>query len=368
MTARYTYHAVAATTLAPVAFLPLTNVRYSRILNAPGMLTGQLLLPALEDPTQAALAAAYVDAVDELRRSIIVARDGQIVDEYVVWSTTYDEASTVVTITAAQTWSLLRARRARWNATYTGTDQLAIARDYVTRAQAKVGGNLGIVVGAETSGVLRDRVVLVEDDKPVGEAVEQLAAVRDGFDFTLDTVRSGSGYERRFRCHYPQVGRLASATGHVWRLGANVTEFGVTRRATEVGNAILARGEGAGASMLRASATYTAALMRGYPLIERTINHKDVNQQATLVAHARAELDRRRLPSSLFRLTVPADAEPRLGSYVPGDGVRLEVPPGRSPRWPAGLTASTRLLALEVTVPDNGEPEQVALTLEEVTE
>lgn len=380
----YAYRSVNTVGGAFVAYLPFEGVRFTRILNGAGAFSARLRLPSLRSvrifdgyngvyqdgygttvDQGRALASAYVTATDPLKRCIYVERDGVVVDAYVIWTRGYDHDEQTVEVSGVQIWSLLRARRIRWHATFAAVDQLSIVDSLITTAQASTGGNLGITVEGGSSGRLRDRTYVANEDKPLGEAIEQLAAVIDGFDFRLDVDRSGDTYTRTLRLFYPRVGRPASETGHVWTLGANMTTLVWPEDGQHAANSIAALGAGEGTTMLRSIVSDTAALAEGFPLMEDSLSLKDVSVASTLTGHAESQLSLRRLPTVLPKATVLANQDPILTAYIPGDHARLVVRPNSDPRWPDGLDVFARIIAIDASPPDDGEPETVALTFDE---
>lgn len=388
---RWAYRSVQTVTGAFVAYLPLRNVRFSRILNGAGAFSAELALPSVdrwadvvtsggEMVTEGgelvtvgsaaarghALLRAYLDATDPLSRCIYIERDGVVVDAYWLVARSYDADAQTVQISGAQMWALLRQRRIRWAARFVQQDQLAIARSLVTRTQQQTGGDLGIQVGSETSGRLRDREWQPWDEKPVGEAIEQMAEVIDGFDFRLDVLRQGDTYERRLRLFYPRAGRDAASTGHVWTLGANLLRLDWPENGERTVNSVVALGDGEGPAKKRVTVTDTSVLAEGYPLLEDSIIHSTVQEVSTLDGHARAHLANFARPLVRPRALVLADQAPTLGAYVPGDFARIRIPPHREPYWPQGLDTYARIVEIHGQVPDDGDPEQVELVFEEV--
>lgn len=388
---RWVYRSVETVSGDPIGALPLREVVFSRVLNGVGAFSAQLAVPAVDrwadvvaeqgqmlvedgmlvvDGNRAAraeaAAVAFRDAIDPLRRCIVVERDGIVQDAYLVVACQPDLDAGVWQIAGVQLWALLRSRRIRWTTRYSQVDQFQIVRSLVERAQQSTGGDLGIVVDPGSSGRLRDREYAAWDDKPLGEAIEQLSEVIDGFDFRLDTIRVGDGYERRLRLFYPRAGRDAASTGHVWTWGSNAVAMEWPVNGERTANAIAALGAGEEAAMLRTVVTDTSVLAEGYPLLEGSLSLKDVSVRSTLEGHARAELANRARPISLPTATVLTDAAPTLGSYVPGDYARLVIPPHRSPLYPAGLDRFARIVEIEVRVPDDGDPGTARLTFDEV--
>lgn len=310
------------------------------------------------------IAAILNDAVDELRRAIYIERDGVLVWGGPVWFTDGKDPLTKE-IQGAEWWSLFAGRLITSTKTYVAgvDDQLAIARDLVTYAQSKPGGALGITVGAETSGVTRDRTYNYYEDKPVAEAVAQLAALQNGFDFSIDVAYSPAGdFLRNFHLWYPRRGRIAGDTGHVWELGRNIVSLSWPTDATKAANAAYGIGAGEGDSMLRSTAVRSDMWAAGYPLIETSVSLKDVSEQDTLDSHTRAEADRKAQPVSLPPIIVRGDIDPVIGAYMPGDEARIRIEPNTDGRFPNGLDTYRRIVTYEVTVDDNGAGENVAIT------
>ncbi len=87
------------------------------------------------------------------------------------------------------------------NRVYVDADQTLIAKDLIDTVQADDWSDYGIdTSGVSASGVLRDRSYEAGKVHRVGQRVEELAAVKNGFDFAYDPV-TGS-----FDTYYPQRG------------------------------------------------------------------------------------------------------------------------------------------------------------------
>jgi len=100
--------------------------------------------------------------------------------------------------------SVLNRRTIATDLVYTSERQENIAKALIDYAQGLSGGDLSIIANTVTTGVLRDRTYLAADLKPVGEAIEELAAVDDGFEFRFDYVKAAdSTMSPRFTTSYP---------------------------------------------------------------------------------------------------------------------------------------------------------------------
>lgn len=357
-----------------IAELNATNLRYSSRLNTAGELQTTIPLPPLNTPGNTALAATINDAVDECRRQIVVERDNVIVWSGIIWLAPYKDNPPSREIRAGEDWSYWSHRViAGPNFTF-NKDQLGIAKDLLMDAQAASGGNVGVTFNTpyETSPITRTRTFNAYELKPVAEAIEQLAACDNGFDFAIEASWDATtgALVRRFRPSYPRRGRNYQQTGFVFEVGRNVVDWTWPTDGTRVGNKVWAAGRGEGTAMLISSVSDTWQIQDltsggpGYPLLEVMLSNGDNPDQSTLDARARARLQAVATPVVLPEITVRADVDPILGSYITGDACRFIVPPGVSPRFPNGLDTYRRIVGWDVSVSDEGA-ETVKLLLGE---
>lgn len=348
-----------------IAELPLNDLSFGSVLNGAGELSGTLPLP-VNDPV---LAATYVDAVDPVRRQLVVERDGAIVWCGLVWMSPYSDNDQTLEVRAAETWSYYRRRVIATRRVFTGADQFAIVRQLLNDAHAVSGGDINVTVGSETCGVLRDRTYETWEFKNLGEAVEQLAEVINGFDFSIEPAWSAAGaLTKTFRLYYPRKGARFSATGHVFEVGRNVIRWDWPNDGTRYANRVHNVGSGQDAATLRVTRTATDQLTLaasggpGYPLIEEVISNTDVIKTSTLTAQADLTLGSLARPIEIPRVVVRADVDPILGAWSLGDACRFVCQPGLSPRFPDGIDDYRRIIGFDVEVNDEGT-EEVQLTL-----
>jgi hypothetical protein len=350
------YYRVIASDLrtgVQIAELPVSSLSYGSVLNGAGELSATLPLPE-GDPVAA---ATLVDAVDPVRRQIVVERDGAIVWCGVVWAAPYDDSARAIGVRAAETWSYYRRRVIGTTRNYRQADQFAIARQLLNDAHAISGGDIGVTVGAETSGVLRDRSYPSWEYKNLGEAVEELANVVGGFDFGIDATWTPAGeLSKRFRL-YARKGRRAAETGHVFEVGTNVVAWDWPLDGTRYANRVHNVGAGQDAATKRTTRTRTSEITAGYPLIETVLSNTDVSVVSTLNAQADKALASFARPVVVPAVTVRADLDPIFGAYQTGDACRFICQPGLSPRFPEGLDDYRRIVGWEVSVSDEGVDE-----------
>jgi hypothetical protein len=98
------------------------------------------------------------------------------------------EAGLVATLHVRSLWHYPR----RWllapnqTLTHTGFDQFDIVRSLIDHHQSRAFGDFGITVSTESSGVTRDRVYVGAENHNIGQRIEELAEIADGFDFLID--------------------------------------------------------------------------------------------------------------------------------------------------------------------------------------
>jgi hypothetical protein len=349
-----------------IAELPLSDLSFSSELNGAGQLSGDLHLPS-NDPL---LAQTYNDAVDEVRRQLVVERDGTIVWCGIVWAAPYDDESQTRSVRAAETWSYYRRRTISTRRIYRNADQFAIARQLLSDAAAQTGGDIGVTIGTETSGVLRDRNYEAWERKNLGEAIEQLAEVNNGFDFGIDARWGPTGdIIKEFRLFYPRRGRRFASTGLVFEVGRNnLLSWDWPTDGTRYANRIINVGAGEAEKTLSTVQTNAGQVTpasdggAGYPLIEQVLSNVDVTRQGTLTAQAQLALTTYSQPVVVPTIVVRSDIDPIFGTYSMGDAMRFICQPGLTPRFPDGIDTFRRIVGWTVNVTDEGSDE-VALTL-----
>ncbi len=275
-------------------------------------------------------------------------RGGVILAAGIVWSIDLDFEAGTMQIAGGGLGSYY-ARRIAIDATFTGADQLDIAETIVWYSDTYHG--LGIQYAYPTSGVLRDRTYRRIEAKPVLEALEQLAAVQNGFDWRFRAHREAGSIVRRIHLDYPAIGR---STTHVFEVGVNAALLNYSEDGTQLVNSVLALGAGEGVDKLTAYAGASLPAERLY--MERTLSHVDVNQQTTLDGIAQRAIERARVPTRRISLVLAPDSEPALGTFDVGDRVRVRARKG----W---LNVADTFRVVEIAYAVDAGGEQTRLTL-----
>lgn len=360
----YTYLALNMLTWAPLEELPLVGVSFGDVLNGAGEFNGELLLDAnLATPAQQA-AGLVVDpehvgnlltATVPGKTVVLVLRDGVPLNGYVVWTRTWKHDTGRLALAGQHIWSFWRRKHLQMEYAPVNYEQASIAYYLVYYLT----GGLDITLSTPATGVLRTRTY--EYAKQAGEAVEQLAAVIDGFDFSMPFVIGATRrYVPKFKTHYPRRGATFDATGWVFELGTNLVDYEIDEDSTRQGVQVLGVGQGEGATQLRSVATNDEAATEGWPTLDLVEARSDVQEQITLDLIAETKAETYGFPVETWRATVRAGVEPVIGSWETGDTARFVI---RDARFPEGFDGYMRIVGWDCQPGEGNQEETVALTL-----
>jgi len=358
----------------------LDGLKYGRILDDAGAFSG-----TIAHGDRRALAKDPIGATTPARTAGFLERnESQILWGGTVWQRRRrGGAQGVAEIAGTEFPSYFRRREIVHTLVFAAQDQLAIARDLILYAQgqamqvvtgapvtyAKPGGNVSITVGSETSGVLRDATYEGTQHIQIAQALQDLARLDQGFDFSIDPVYSaglGSSITRPLALSYPRRGRPFGSSTLRWEYGGNMWDYDWPEDATAIATTSYALGSGQGADMLQSSASAQYLIDAGYPLLEVSRSYKDTATQALLDAHARADsLADGQTAIVLPTITVDGSRDPQVGSFVCGDERLVVISdenfPVSSPSGDASVNTYVRIHAFEVSVDQLGR-ETVTIT------
>lgn len=321
MAATYTYLLADLRTNAILAELPLDPEQgFETKLSGYGQFACSLNLKAK------GLAGLNLPGVLKGGRSALyIDREGVLVWGGILWRGRRAQAEHRVRLQFMEFESYFHRRLIIADYKPTATDQFTIARQLITTAQARTGGDIGVNVGSGLSGIVRDREYLRSSLPRVGEMLRELSEVENGFDFYISVAWSGDVPTKTLQLGYPRLGRGASASGLVFESPGNIVEWNDEWDAfSDSATDYYAVGEGEGPSTLIGLAQRPAAITAGYPVLEsKDLDHRTVNQQTTINAHAVEDLMAAPIPVEVKGCRVKADADPVIGSYIPGDAARF---------------------------------------------
>ena len=360
MTTTYRYLFADLLTNQILAELPLTGVSFTQQLNQSGTLNGHLLLSAVNS-AQFNVNAATIPG----RSAIYVDRNGDLIWGGVIWNRTYNSAEQVLNLTAREFESYFERRRISATQSFTNTDQLVIARTLIDDAQLVPSGDIGVITGSETSGVLIDRVYYDYELKNVYQAIQDLSRAEDGFDFNINVSYDPITEEpiKTLVLGYPRSGviyDLNDPQALVFMFPAgNIVEYEYPEDASIAANTIYALGAGSNEGKLLSIAQDTTKITDGWAVLEDVANYSDVTDSALLDELSLGQVLAVSYPPTTIKIVVPAYVTPTLNDYNIGDDARLII---TDERFPGTLDAIYRIVALNVQPGEDG-PERVTITL-----
>jgi hypothetical protein len=293
--AKYTYRFADLLTDRDICELELTGVSFDRRIIQPGTFQGNVAV------TDSLTASAVRNIVPE-KTICHVYRGEELWGSYIIWQKTIDTAergSVTVGFQGSTLESWLYRRIVPADVTYTHVDQIDIAKLLIASAQVgnapfASSADLGIVTLAGNSGVIRDRTYLLSDAASVGQRLEELADVDNGFEYMIDVyVDPNSGERvRLWRWGYPELGQTEVAWS--FEQPGNITHLKITEDGTDSGTAFWARGDSIGddateaqqALMTPTPVLATEFLAQGFPHIDVVADYSSVTDLTTLTAYA----------------------------------------------------------------------------------
>ncbi|MGD6762037.1 hypothetical protein ACOKM5_24190 [Streptomyces sp. BH097] len=342
--------------------LPVSGVSLDDYIGKTGSMRGTVPIPNAE------LAARARRALVPGRTGVWVERGREVWWGGILW--TLSLASDTRGFLSAQVqcggWeSYLYRRELHDTAIAQQVDQFDIVRQLVDYAQNTAGGNIGITYAQDVSGVPRDRTFLRYDLPKIGDLIDQLAAVEDGFEWRIASFRDADGRRvKRLQLGHPVIRTGTSEI--VLDHPGPVLSYTWPVDATQKANAWQSRGASVNGNLAAESYPLTSPVLvadddiaAGWPRLDGSSDYSTVEVQATLDAHARADWTAARRP-----VEIP-EVEVLLGNNVTpallGSTVRLRI---RDLWHPTTLDARYRVVGLSITPPERGRPETAKLYLE----
>lgn len=316
--------------------MPFSGAGWSHVLNRPGAFGG--VLPLRHDKVTRS-------NLEPGSTTLFVLRDGQPQWGGIIWTAQAKTAEGTLEIGAEGFHSYFRRRHLHETRTYDQVDQHDIVRDLLTYAQSRPRGDVGVVLDAVDSGVLRDQTWWYYEKVNIGEQIENLSKRQNGFDFAYEVSMDTDGNPVvTFVPSYPRRGRK---TGLVFDLAANINLLSETVDATTLATETHLVGAGEAESMLLV--TVADQDPGNTPLLEAVEAYKDISVPETLLSRAQTRQQLLRLPFDLPEVEVRPSPDTQVGSFIEGDEVEVRASDG----W-AEVSGLHRILAYSVNIGDDG--------------
>lgn len=286
------------------------------------------------------------------RRFLALAYGDLIIDAGPIRGRSYDAETGDLEVRAKSLWAVFDKRKAlpgaalasgaspatKWSLTIGPTSLASIARELVRVSiqdnPYPGAGALNVVLPAAIGGT-HVRTYHGYDLRWQGEALRELTKVQGGPDIRF-RPRFMSADQTRVEW-VMETGTpsrpLLYQSGQDWEWDGTRPESGVVGfNADEDGEDMAARawapGSGQERDMRLGKATDLSLVNLGWPWMETDAASKQEDDQAVLNSAARQRVKETAGPLQSFDVTVRADRDPVLGTYLPGDFARVVVPPG----------------------------------------
>ena len=346
-----------------LAELPLTGVSFSQQLNTAGTFTAKLQLSGYNSYSLN-VAPATIPA----RTAIYVDRNGVLIWGGILWHRLYTSKDQTLTLTATEFESYFDRRRITNDTILYAVDQLTAVQTIVNNAQSVTNGNIGVIVGTETSGILVNRSIYGYEYKTVFSAIQDLSRSSTGFDFNIKVSYDVNNNPiKTLQLGYPRYGlnySPTSPTATVLDFPANLVEYEWPEDGSLAANYIYTLGAGSNPGRLSFTAFDGTKIAAGWPLLEEQANYSDVSDLTLLTGLGNGKVAVVSYPPTTIKITIPADKDPVLGSYAIGDSARVKI---LDDRFTTQLDLVYRIVAFSVQVGESNSPELVTLTLTTTT-
>lgn len=358
--------------------LPFTIGEYGRALTEAGTVSAAL---NVGDPRNQRYQPW--DRTQPRRTTLVILRDEVVVGEWIIWQRPpYKPTEQMLNINASEVRSyfdhrLLRPTGGPGGAaktlSFTATDQFAIFRALV--ADCLTVTYLGMPVGdigvemddTQMSGVLRDRKDVGDEQgayhgyqfQVYGELLDNLANLDGGFEWRVDSYLDPDRNLRRvLRLGYPYLGHPPNDDAITLEYPGAVIDYEWPEDGAASANYIAAIGAGEEVAMKWGEGYAALELASGFPLLERTTSYKSASVQATLTAHATADV-----AALMGDQVVPSLTVRGRPDISPGDHVKVRISDEARFAGSEAQPFETFMRAVQVTT-QPGPPEITTIAVE----
>lgn len=320
-----------------VAEIPLYGTYMDLELNVGGRLDGSFQLDQTGLSNDTLLSATIPG-----KTWVCCERNGKAIWIGYVWSRTYQSQSKSVQL-YAQSFEYFPAHQlVRSDTIDTNVEQLEIFKGLWNDMQAVTGRNMNITIPTAVAPTLVPKSIDVKatDYKYYSEIMSSLADAENGFDWTIDVVKSGSGYSKSLRYAWPVLGSTDSGL-LTFEYPGSILNYYATESMADAGTNVFTFGAGEGSEMLVSEVVHADLIASGYPRWDFTISQKDIDNQANLNDVALAEAGIARPPRLVVKPTLKSDRVPEFASFGLGDACGVTM---TDARFPGGQTFDTRIV------------------------
>lgn len=366
----YTYRFANLLSDADVAEIELTNVRFDRRIIQPGAFSASIPVTNSDIATQ-------VKKIVPARTIVHVYRDADIWGTYIIWNMKMRSSGrgpVQVEIQGATLESWLYHRIVDVDLVYDNVDQFDIARGLLTNAQTgwtpyESNADLNIIAQSNDSGVLRDRSYFLTDAASVGQRLEELANVDNGFEYMINTyvdVDAGA----RIREFVLATSMGSSNLDILYTYPGSIITYDITYDAGDAATAWWTRGD-----TIQDDATATEYplmtagpvlssewLDNGFPHLDKVVDYGSVTVLQTLEDYAAWWRDNHSGIKAVPVIEITTNNTTLIPPSALGTSARFTIV---DEMFSLGdFSSDNRVIGIEVTPPERGSQERIRLVIE----
>lgn len=322
--------------------LPPSKLGWSMILNDAGSVDVTILPRAAETAKLEVRAATA-----PLKQFIGCSYNGTILEAGPIWKRAYDPKAETLKITGAGIWTILDVVKALpWAALAAGVSPTQVSLDVVNKTLGSIARELvriSIQTNPSNPGlpIVLPSVVAGSSERHypgyqlpwLGKLLRDLTGVSRGPDIRFQPRFNGADETKVewVMTTGTDASPLLVQAGPDWTWDgtaekSGVVGFGTVEDATGVAAKAYQPGSGSESLMKLKWATDTTLVSRGYPWTETDSASKDIDSEPLLQTYADAAIAQAKYPIETWSVDVRADAEPTLGSYLPGEWAQAIIP------------------------------------------
>lgn len=297
------------------------------------------------------------------RVGIYIYRNDQVMWGGYITKRVYDSSNRNLRVTAKSFEEYFYRIIQRKDINLTNTEQLTIARKIITDNNA----NKDVLISLDTttmSGVRRERNMYAYEFKTVGEELERLSSLLNGFDWNVEVTADPTTREvnRSLSFYYPTKGKSQANTDLIFEFPGAIRDFTISDDAENGANILSGIGAGEGDEQLSYTKVDPTQATAKYPRLEETVSYKSVSEESTLRSHVESDLKKLLSPVTVIEVTLRGDGEGEheVGTYDVGDWARFRID---DPFLPEPIDQFHRITGFKVSVEDNSGLETVTLVL-----
>lgn len=371
----YTYRFASILNDRDFAEIELSDVKFDRRIIVPGAFSATINV-ANE------VVAEQARKVIPAKTLVHIYRDSELWGTYIIWQKRVRSTSAggaQVQLSGASLESWLYRRVIDDDLAFVNTDQIDIMRELINLAQTGwspyvPSANLGLTISAGLSGVLRDRTYIRTDAASVGQRLEELANVDNGFEYMIKTyIDSATGTRKReIIWGYPEITTNLNLSQFFYP--GNIISYEIIYDGTDAATAFWTRGDSVQVDATEDSVPLmttepqlaTEYLARDWPHLDKVVDYSSVIELQTLEDYAIWWKDNHAGVSVIPQIEVNAsDPTYKFSPNQLGSSVIFTITDEYFPlnRGTPTFSDTYRVVGMEVTPPSRGETEKVKLVI-----